>query len=64
MGCLCHGKLDLLDQRGHIAPEYKPENAYGSHEHGTRGIGRMYREYAKKFRLVPVVKQPKHSRTN
>jgi phage repressor protein C with HTH and peptisase S24 domain len=28
-------------------------SAYISHENGTRGIGRMYREYAKKFKVNP-----------
>lgn len=29
-------------------------SAYPSHENGTRGIGRMYREYARKFRVNPA----------
>ena len=29
-------------------------STYGAHENGTRGIGRMYREYAKKFRVNPA----------
>lgn len=31
-----------------------PAPTYGSHENGTRGIGRMYREYAKKLRVNPA----------
>ena len=31
-----------------------PVPTYNSHENGTRGIGRMYREYARKLRVNPA----------
>lgn len=33
---------------------YGWSSAYGSHENGTRGIGRMYLEYARNFRVKPA----------
>lgn len=46
-------KMRSFKSASEAAKRYGWSSKYISHENGTRGIGRMYREYARKFRVNP-----------